>query len=242
MKIIKARDYNDMSLKAAEIISEQIKGKSNSVLGLATGSTPLQTYKYLVEWHKAGNLDFSNITTFNLDEYYGLSKQNEQSYHYFMFDNLFKHVNINTDKIHIPNGMNKDIDKVCLEYEASILEAGGIDLQLLGCGHNGHIGFNEPNDVFNAETHLVNLDESTIQANKRFFESENDVPRQAYTMGIKTIMQAKKILMLISGAGKKEIVKKAFFGPITPQVPASVLQLHLDFTLIVDEEAFSLCE
>ena len=242
MKIIKARDYNDMSLKSARIISEQIKDKHNSVLGLATGSTPLQSYKNLIEWYKAGDLDFSNITTFNLDEYYGLSKHNEQSYHYFMFDNLFKHININADNIHIPDGMNKEVEKVCTEYEASILRAGGIDLQLLGCGHNGHIGFNEPNDIFHADTHLVNLDESTIQANKRFFESENDVPRQAYTMGIKTIMQAKKILMLISGVGKKEIVKKAFFGPITPHVPASVLQLHRDFTLIVDEEAFSLCE
>lgn len=242
MRIIKATDYNDMSLKAAKIISEQIKDVPNSVLGLATGSTPLQTYKYLIEWYKAGDLDFSKITTFNLDEYYGLSKKNEQSYHYFMFDNLFKHVNINTDNIHIPDGMDENIEKVCSGYEATILDAGGIDLQLLGCGHNGHIGFNEPNDVFNAETHLVNLDESTIQANKRFFESEKDVPRQAYTMGIKTIMQAKKVLMLISGDGKKEIVKKAFFGPITPQVPASVLQLHRDFTLIVDKDAYSLCE
>jgi glucosamine-6-phosphate deaminase len=242
MRIIKTSDYNDMSLKAAKIISEQIKDVPYSVLGLATGSTPLQTYKYLIEWFKAGNLDFSKITTFNLDEYYGLSKQNEQSYHYFMFDNLFKHVNINTDNIHIPDGMNKNIEQECMKYEASILDAGGIDLQLLGCGHNGHIGFNEPNDVFNAEMHLVSLDESTIQANKRFFESENDVPRQAYTMGIKTIMQAKKVLMLISGEGKKEIVKKAFFGPITPQVPASVLQLHRDFTLIVDKDAYSLCE
>lgn len=242
MRIIKATDYNDMSLKAAKIISEQINDKYNSVLGLATGSTPLQTYKYLTEWYKAGNLDFSKVTTFNLDEYYGLSKQDKQSYHYFMFDNLFKHVNINPDNIHIPDGMNKNVEQECIKYETSIMEAGGIDLQLLGCGHNGHIGFNEPNDVFNAETHLVNLDESTIQANKRFFESENDVPRQAYTMGIKTIMRAKKILMLISGDGKKEIVKKAFFGPITPLVPASVLQLHRDFTLIVDKDAYSLCE
>lgn len=242
MRIIKATDYNDMGLKAAKIISEQINYKYNSVLGLATGSTPLQTYKYLIEWYKAGNLDFSKITTFNLDEYYGLSKLDKQSYHYFMFDNLFKHVNINPENIHIPDGMNKNVDQECIKYEASILEAGGIDLQLLGCGHNGHIGFNEPNEVFNADTHLVSLDESTIQANKRFFESENEVPRQAYTMGIKTIMQAKKILMLISGDGKKEIVKKAFFGPITPLVPASILQLHRDFTLIVDKDAYSLCE
>lgn len=242
MRIIKATDYNDMSLEAAKIISEQIYDKSNSVLGLATGSTPLQTYKYLIEWYKAGNLDFSKITTFNLDEYYGLSKLDKHSYHYFMFDKLFKHVNINPDNIHIPDGMNKNVEQECIKYETLILDAGGIDLQLLGCGHNGHIGFNEPNEVFNTDTHLVSLDESTIQANKRFFQSENKVPRLAYTMGIKTIMQAKKIIMLISGDGKKEIVKKAFFGSITPQVPASVLQLHRDFTLIVDKDAYSLCE
>jgi len=242
MRIIKATDYNDMSLNAAKIISEQIKDKPNSVLGLATGSTPLQTYKYLIEWYKNDNLDFSKITTFNLDEYYGLSKMDKQSYHYFMFNNLFSHININADNVHIPDGTNKDVEQECLNYEKAILEAGGIDLQLLGCGHNGHIGFNEPDEVFCTNTHLVNLEESTIQANKRFFEAEKDVPRQSYTMGIKTIMQAKKILMIISGEGKKEIVKKAFFGPITPKVPASVLQLHRDFTLIVDKDAFSLCE
>lgn len=242
MKIIKTTDYNDMSRKAAHIISAQIIYKPNSVIGLATGSTPLQTYNYLIDWYKKGDLDFSQVTTFNLDEYYGLTKINKQSYYYFMQDKLFNHININPDNVHIPDGTNQNVEQECLKYEKAILDAGGIDLQLLGCGHNGHIGFNEPSDVFNTDTHLVNLTESTIQANKRFFESEDDVPRKSYTMGIKTIMNAQKILMIVSGESKKEIVKKAFFGPVTPMVPASILQLHSDFTLVVDEDAFSLCE
>ncbi len=242
MKIIKTTDYNDMSRKAAHIISAQIIYKPNSVIGLATGSTPLQTYNYLIDWYKKGDLDFSQVTTFNLDEYYGLTKLNKQSYYYFMQDKLFNHININPDNVHIPDGTNQNVEQECLKYEKAILDAGGIDLQLLGCGHNGHIGFNEPSDVFNTDTHLVNLTESTIQANKRFFESEDDVPRKSYTMGIKTIMNAQKILMIVSGESKKEIVKKAFFGPVTPMVPASILQLHRDFTLVVDEDAFSLCE
>lgn len=242
MKIIKTTDYNDMSRKAAHIISAQIIYKPNSVIGLATGSTPLQTYNYLIDWYKKGDLDFSQITTFNLDEYYGLNKTNKQSYYYFMHEKLFNQININPQNIHIPDGTNKDIKQECLNYEEAIKNAGGIDLQLLGCGHNGHIGFNEPGDVFYTDTHLVNLTESTIQANKRFFKSEDEVPRQSYTMGIKTIMNAQKILMIVSGESKKEIVKQAFFGPVTPMVPASILQLHRDFTLVVDEAAFSLCE
>jgi len=242
MKIIKTTDYNDMSRKAAHIISAQIIYKPNSIIGLATGSTPLQTYNYLIDWYKKGDLDFSQVTTFNLDEYYGFTKLNKQSYYYFMQDKLFNHININPDNVHIPDGTNQNVEQECLKYEKAILDAGGIDLQLLGCGHNGHIGFNEPSDVFNTDTHLVNLTESTIQANKRFFGSEDDVPRKSYTMGIKTIMNAQKILMIVSGESKKEIVKKAFFGPVTPMVPASILQLHSDFTLVVDEDAFSLCE
>ncbi len=242
MKIIKALDYNDMSIKAANIISEQIKIKANSVLGLATGSSPLQIYKHLIDWYKKGELDFSQITSFNLDEYYGLSKENRQSYHYYMYDNLFNHININNQNVHIPDGDNKNAEQECLNYEKAILDVGGIDLQLLGCGHNGHIGFNEPSDIFYPSTHLVKLADSTIQANKRFFESEDEVPKYSYTMGIKTIMHAKKIIMIVSGESKKEIVKRAFFEPITPQVPASVLQLHRNFTLIVDKAAFSLCE
>jgi len=242
MKIIKTTDYNDMSRKAAHIISAQIINKPNSIIGLATGSTPLQTYNYLIDLYKKGDLDFSQVTTFNLDEYYGLTKLNKQSYYYFMLDKLFNHININPDNVHIPDGTNQNAEQECLKYEEAILDAGGIDLLLLGCGHNGHIGFNEPSDVFNTDTHLVNLTESTIQANKRFFESEDDVPRKSYTMGIKTIMNAQKILMIVSGESKKEIVKKAFFGPVTPMVPASILQLHRDFTLVVDEDAFSLCK
>ncbi len=239
MKIIKARDYSDMSRKAANIISAQIIMKPNCVLGLATGSTPIGTYAQLVEWYQKGDLDFSEVTTVNLDEYKGLDRENEQSYYYFMNDKLFRRVNISLERTFLPDGMEPDSDKACRDYNRVIAEAGGVDLQLLGLGHNGHIGFNEPGMAFEAETHCVNLTESTMKANQRFFSSMEDVPRQAYTMGIKTIMQAKKILVVVSGADKAAIVKEAFFGPITPQVQASVLQLHNDVTVVADEAALS---
>ena len=212
MRIIKAKDYKDMSRKAANIISGQIIMKPNCVLGLATGSTPIGTYEELVERYRNGDLDFSEVTSVNLDEYKGLPRENDQSYYYFMNDHLFRHVNINKDRTYLPNGMEPDSDKACAEYNRIIASVGGIDLQLLGLGHNGHIGFNEPADSFELETHCVDLTDSTIQANQRFFASYDDVPKQAYTMGIKTIMQAKKVLVVVSGEDKAEIVKKAFFG------------------------------
>lgn len=239
MRIYKAKDYVDMSRKAANIVSAQVIMKPNCVLGLATGSTPIGLYKQLVEWYNKGDLDFSEVMTVNLDEYKGLSRDNDQSYYYFMHQNLFDHVNIPAENTYLPNGMEPDSQKECQEYTDLIQSLGGVDLQLLGIGHNGHIGFNEPGEAFDKQVHCVNLTQSTIEANKRFFASADDVPKQAYTMGIKTIMQAKKILIVASGEDKAEIVRDAFFGPITPKVPASVLQLHNDVTLVADEAALS---
>lgn len=240
MNIIVTKDYNDLSRKTANIISAQIITKPNCVLGLATGSSPVGTYAQLVEWYKKGDLDFSQVSTVNLDEYKGLDHDNEQSYYYFMMNNLFKHVNIDLSRTHVPNGTEPDSDKACSDYEEIVKSYGGADLQLLGLGHNGHIGFNEPCDEFPKSTHCVDLAESTIKANARFFEKIEDVPTQAYTMGIGTIMRAKKILLIASGKDKAEAVKKAFFGPVQPQVPASILQLHPDVTVVLDEDAASL--
>lgn len=239
MKIYVGEDYKGMSRKAANIVSAQVILKPDSVLGLATGSTPIGTYEQLVEWYKKGDLDFSQVTSVNLDEYKGLSSDNDQSYHYFMKEHLFDLVNINQEKTYVPNGLEPDSKKACEEYNSIINNLGGIDLQLLGLGHNGHIGFNELGEAFEKETHCVDLTQSTIEANKRFFEKEEDVPRQAYTMGIKSIMQAKKILVVVSGEDKADIVAKAFAGPVTPEVPASVLQLHNDVTLVGDKAALS---
>lgn len=239
MRIYKGKDYADMSRKAANIISAQVIMKPDCVLGLATGSTPIGLYQQLVAWYEKGDLDFSEIRTVNLDEYKGLSRENDQSYYYFMHHNLFDHVNLPAENSHLPNGMEPDSDKECRRYSELIRSMGGVDLQLLGIGHNGHIGFNEPGDAFDNDVHCVDLTQSTIEANKRFFASADDVPKQAYTMGIKTIMQAKKILIVASGEDKADIVRDAFFGPITPKVPASVLQLHNDVTLVADEAALS---
>ena len=239
MVIYKAKDYQDMSRKAANIISAQIIMKPNCVLGLATGSSPVGTYKQLIEWYKKGDLDFSQVTSVNLDEYKGLSPENDQSYRYFMNTNLFDHVNIDKTRTFVPDGLEADSAKACNDYNAVIRKQGGVDLQLLGLGHNGHIGFNEPGAAFEKEPHCVDLQESTIEANKRFFESEDDVPRQAYTMGIKNIMQAKKILVVVSGEDKADILKEVLYGPITPKVPASILQLHNDVTIVADEAALS---
>ncbi len=240
MRIVRAKDYNDMSRKAANILSAQVIMKPNCVLGLATGSTPIGTYAQLVEWYNKGDLDFSNVTTVNLDEYKGLNRENDQSYYYFMNEHLFSKVNVNHERTFLPDGTEKDSEKACADYNQIIEDVGGVDLQLLGLGHNGHIGFNEPGDVFKAKTHCVDLTETTIKANQRFFASIDDVPRQAYTMGIQTIMQARKILVVVSGEDKAGIVKEAFFGPITPRVQASVLQLHPDVTVVADEAALSL--
>ena len=239
MKIYKAKDYKDMSRKAANIISAQVIMKPNCVLGLATGSTPIGTYDQLVEWYNKGDLDFSEVTTVNLDEYKGLPRTNDQSYYYFMHQHLFDRVNIDPERTNVPNGMESDAEKECGRYEELIRSLGGVDLQLLGLGHNGPIGFNEPGEAFEKETHCVDLTESTIEANKRFFASADDVPKQAYTMGIKTIMQAKKILIVVNGENKADIVERAFFGPVTPEVPASILQLHNDVTLVGDEAALA---
>ena len=242
MKIYKAKDYKDMSRKAANIISAQVIMKPNCVLGLATGSTPIGTYDQLVEWYNKGDLDFSEVTTVNLDEYKGLPRTNDQSYYYFMHQHLFDRVNIDPERTNVPNGMEPDAEKECGRYEELIRSLGGVDLQLLGLGHNGHIGFNEPGEAFEKETHCVDLTGRTIEANKRFFASADDVPKQAYTMGIKTIMQAKKILIVVNGENKADIVERAFFGPVTPEVPASILQLHNDVTLVGDEAALAKIE
>jgi glucosamine-6-phosphate deaminase len=239
MRIICAKDYKEMSEMAADIIGAQVLLKPDAVLGLATGSTPIGTYEELVRRYEAGRLDFSKIKTVNLDEYRGLTRDNDQSYYYFMHSHLFDHININKNNTKVPDGMEPDALKAGQDYENIIKNYGGIDLQLLGLGNNGHIGFNEPGDEFIDKTHVVDLTESTIEANRRFFASIDDVPKQAYTMGIGSIMRAKRVLMVVNGKGKAEIVKEAFFGPITPKVPASILQLHNDFILIGDVEALS---
>lgn len=242
MIIIKAKDYEDMSRKAANLIAAQVIMKPDCVLGLATGSSPIGTYKRLIEGYENGDLDFSAVTSVNLDEYKGLSPENDQSYRYFMNHNLFNHINIDKTRTFVPDGLEPDSQKACDDYNAIIAASGGIDLQLLGLGHNGHIGFNEPDDCFAKETHCVDLTPRTIEANTRFFASETDVPRQAYTMGTKNIMQAKKIVVVVSGEDKAEILKEVISGPITPQVPASILQLHNDVTIVADEAALSKVE
>ena len=235
MKIYETKDYQEMSRQAANILSAQVILKPDCVLGLATGSTPIGTYDQLVDWYNKGDVDFSQVRTVNLDEYRGLTRDNDQSYYYFMHQHLFDRVNIKLENTNVPDGTQKE----CARYEALIESMGGVDIQLLGLGHNGHIGFNEPAADFAVTTHCVDLTESTIEANKRFFESADDVPRQAYTMGIGTIMKAKKILLVVNGEGKADIVAKAFFGPVTPEVPASILQLHRDVTIVADKAALS---
>lgn len=239
MKLYRAKDYYDMSRKAANIISAQVIMKPNCVLGLATGSTPVGIYKQLIEWYNKGDLDFSRVKTANLDEYKGLTKVNDQSYYHFMRENLFCHVNIEEKNTNIPDGTEPDAQKEAARYEEAIQNLGGIDLQLLGLGHNGHIGFNEPSDIFPKDTHIVDLQESTIEANQRFFESIDQVPKQAYTMGIGTIMGAKKILLVVSGGDKADILHEVIKGPVTPRVPASILQLHPDVIIVADEAALS---
>lgn len=236
MKFFTVENYDKLSRQAANIISAQVIMKPNSVLGLATGSSPLGTYRQLIDWYNKGDLDFSQVTSINLDEYVGLDEENDQSYRYFMQHNFFNHINIKRENTFVPNGCAEDPDRECAEYDARIERVGGIDLQLLGIGLDGHIGFNEPADIFVKATHVVDLHESTIRANARFFENENQVPKQAITMGMVSIMQAKKVLLIANGKAKKEIVEKAFFGPITPMIPASILQLHPDLTVIYSEE------
>lgn len=239
MQFIIEETYEDVSRAAADIIAEQIQSKPAAVLGLATGSTPIGTYEELVAKFKRGEVSFKDITTFNLDEYAGLDGDHDQSYRWFMNHHLFGNVDIDKMRTHVPSGNSDDPEKMCEDYEKAIEEAGGVDLQLLGLGHNGHIGFNEPCDEFPVATHYVELTQSTIEANSRLFNSIDEVPTAAYTMGIGTIMKAKKVLLLATGEGKAEIVKKAFKGEVTPQVPASILQSHPDCTIILDKEAAS---
>ena len=232
MRVIETKSYAELSRKAANLISAQVLSKPNSVLGLATGSTPIGTYKQLIEWYEKGDLDFSEVKSINLDEYVGLTGDHDQSYRYFMNTNLFNHVNIDKSKTNVPSGVAEDLEAECARYDALIESMGGIDLQLLGIGHNGHIGFNEPADSFVVPTHVVELGETTINANARFFSSADEVPKKAVTMGIKAIMQAKKVLLIANGPDKKAIVEKALYGPVTPEVPASILQLHPDLTVV----------
>ncbi len=239
MRIYECADYRAMSRQAANIISAEVISKPDCVLGLATGSSPVGAYEQLVEWYKKGDVSFKETRTVNLDEYRGLAPDHEQSYRYFMQKNLFDHIDINPENTNVPNGLAEDVDAECARYDRVIEELGGIDLQLLGMGHNGHIGFNEPADSFPLGTHVVNLTESTIDANKRFFASEADVPRQALTMGIRSIVLARRVLVVVSGRDKADIVRRAFLGPVTPQVPASILQLHPDVTLVGDRDALS---
>lgn len=239
MNIVVCNDKKEFDQKAAQILASQIKNKPNSVIGLATGSTPVGMYHELIKMYENKELSFEQVTTFNLDEYVGLDKEHPQSYHAFMFENLFNHVDIKKENVNLPDGQAEDLEQECAAYDKKIKEAGGIDLQVLGIGHNGHIGFNEPKTPFESLTHVVDLDERTIQANSRFFDSIDQVPRKAVSMGIKSIMQAQKILFMATGADKAEIVAKALQGPVTPEVPASVLQLHPNVTVVLDKEAAS---
>ncbi|MDL2233600.1 glucosamine-6-phosphate deaminase [Ruminococcaceae bacterium OttesenSCG-928-L11] len=234
MNHIQTENYAALSKKAALIIAGQILSKPGSVLGFATGSTPVGTYEELIRLYKEGAVDFGRVTTYNLDEYYGVPRTDPNSYYAFMHTNLFDHINIEDGATHLPNGSAADPVAESIAYEAKIKAAGGVDLQVLGIGNNGHIGFNEPDDHFPAVTHHVQLTDSTIDANSRFYASRDEVPKSALTMGIGTIMAAKKILLLISGTAKKEIMEKALYGPVTPQVPASILQFHNDVTVITD--------
>lgn len=235
MKFIQVKTYEELSRKAADIIGSLVILKPNCVLGLATGSSPVGTYKELIADYNKGTLDFSGVTTVNLDEYVNLDVNNDQSYRYFMNHNLFDHINIDKSRTFVPNGCAADLELEGAAYDNRIKELGGIDLQLLGIGLDGHIGFNEPDSHFIKETHVVTLHESTIEANARFFESIDMVPREAITMGIGPIMQAKRVVLVASGENKRDIIQKTVFGPITPEIPASILQLHPNATIIFSE-------
>lgn len=240
MRIIIEKDYEAMSKKSAEILAEVVNEKPEAVLGLATGGTPVSMYRNLIDMNKEGKIDFSKVTSVNLDEYKGLSGDHDQSYRYFMNNNLFNHINIDKKNTYVPNGLAEDIEKECGEYDKRIENLGGIDLQLLGIGNNGHIGFNEPDDFLHMSTHLTGLTEGTIEANARFFDKKEDVPTEAITMGLGGIMKAKKILLIASGENKAEIISKLVEGKITTQVPATLLQVHPNVTIVVDEAAASL--
>ncbi len=239
IRIYKEKDYQAVSRRAANLISAQVIGKPNSVLGLATGTSPIGTYKQLVEWYEKGDLDFSNTISINLDEYVGLPPDNEQSYHHFMHEHLFSKINIPPENTHVPNGYSQDLNKACSLYDSYLHSVGGIDLQILGIGNNGHIGFNEPNDHFILDTHVVNLSENTIAANARLFNNINEVPRQAITMGIRYILQANKVVLIATGEAKADALYHSFMEAVTPKFPASILQFHHDLTIIADEAALA---
>lgn len=240
MRILYAKDYEGMSFNAAKVLASVVINKPGCVLGLATGSSPIGMYKNLVKWCGDGILSFSKCRTVNLDEYVGLAPDHDMSYAYFMRDNLFGKIDIDMKNVNIPSGLAADGDAECARYDAVIESMGGVDIQLLGIGNNGHIGFNEPCDHFPLGTHKVTLTESTIEANKRFFASKDDVPRYAYTMGIGPIVRARKVLLIASGSGKAEILEKSLFGKVTPEVPASILQMIPDLVVCADEAALSL--
>lgn len=235
MKLIQVRTEEELGRYAADIFSKEIEMNQSLVMGLATGSTPLPLYRELIRRYEEGTLDFSNVRSVNLDEYVGLPRTHDQSYRFFMEENLFRHINIDPDNTHLPNGVAEDPETECERYDTLIDQIGGIDLQLLGIGLNGHIGFNEPADSFSSHTQMVRLTESTIQANARFFADPADVPKYAFTLDIRHIMLAKKIV-LVAGSNKKDILDRAMHGDITPQVPASALQMHRDITVIFAEE------
>lgn len=237
MRIYQEADYEAMSLRAARIMAAEVVRKPDCVLGLATGSTPVGAYRQLSQWNQEGHLSFREVRTVNLDEYKGLEPTHDQSYRYFMQVNFFDHLDILWENTHVPNGMAADADAECKRYDELIRSLGYADLQLLGIGHNGHIGFNEPGSAFVAPTHVVDLTERTIEANSRFFASADDVPRQAMTMGIGCIMAAQRILMVVSGEDKAQAIYDAFCGPIDPKCPASILQLHPDVVLVGDKAA-----
>lgn len=231
--------YDAMSDRAAEMVTHQIREKPNSVIGFATGGTPKGLYERLIENHKKRGLDFSKVTTFNLDEYVGLPPEHDQSYHYYMWENLFNHINVNPSNVYIPHGMADDIDRFCQWYEEQINEAGGIDLQILGIGANGHLAFNEPGSSLGSRTRIKTLTEKTVQDNARFFDDPDDIPRYAITMGIGTIMEAEKLLLLASGKRKATAIKDTLEGPVTALAPATIVQLHRQAHVIIDEEAGS---
>lgn len=240
MNIFVVETYDAMSKRAANMVAGQMNIKEGSVLGLATGSTPEGMYKELVQQYKEDRIDFSGVTTFNLDEYIGLEADNDQSYAYYMNENLFKHVNVDMENVHIPDGVTDDVEAMCREYDHMIEKSGNMDIQILGIGGNGHIGFNEPDEKLEAGTHLVKLVEETIEANSRFFNSIDDVPKEAVSMGIRNIMHAKKVVLMANGAHKAQAVYDMIFGPVTTNLPASVLQIHNDATIILEKEAATL--
>ncbi|RDW20609.1 glucosamine-6-phosphate deaminase [Oceanobacillus chungangensis] len=239
MELIKVKDYDAMSEEACAFLVERINRLENPVLGLATGSTPEGLYKRIIEKYNQNEVSFKNVKSFNLDEYVGLEKDNPNSYYYFMKDKLFDHVDISLNNVRVPNGAAADLKAECEAHEAAIKAAGGVDVQLLGIGANGHIGFNEPGTPFTSTTQVVDLEQSTIEANSRFFDSIEEVPTQAISMGIETIMNSNEILLLVSGENKADALAKLMNGEVTEELPASVLQNHAKVTVIADEAALS---